>query len=524
MATFTNNEKQAITNDFESILTDSQAMANYLHDNMYNEEREMLLSELYEQGFSTDVNVDTIIKEVPYKITMWSGIPVDEWVDIYINEQGEDFSKQQLQDKDNILDYIMANLHQLEFRFVIEITPHEYKNQFPNDDPSLFIALLENYSFDEVKQLLNIDYYHEQVEPLVREQFVEQGYDIKNFDEPQYEIDYELSDFNFADGFEHIAETLAERAMQNGGVEKYVQSSTFAHDALQESYIDFEIDVEIIDKSNLEVVIDEQLYNQIKNGFIDVFESPEELGNYLKETENHLYQIVTDNALQQEGFPVEANYENTDVVVSVTSKVDSEVWAEGYVLYNDLEEEENDVIQSYAEDRDKMIEYVFGELQQTDISVEVLDELEDWYEMFKKSNPEEASEAFAESEFEIDMIDFDDTFIIGIFKDEYQDEIKDVKRELGTHPFAPDDPEYDAPVDDESYWEYDLEPPQDMTQIETFIKKAIIEDGIVDEDALIEACDDGWAEDKLVEGDFLAVGESADPTSFTYIIEFVPDE
>lgn len=524
MAKLTNADEQGIRKEFETILSDSKAMAWYLHANMHNEEREMLMSELESQGFGLDTKIDTIIENVPYEIKMWSGIPVDDWVDTYINEQGEDFTRNRLVDNDNIFDYIMANLHLIEFEISIDITPEEYKDQYPIDDPSLFIDLLADYSFDEIKAVLNNDYYDERVKPDIREQFVEQGFNIEDFDKPHIDVDYDITDVYYVDSYENIAEELSQTAMQKGGVRSYFNSGQLEQDLIDKFFIDFDLDVDFIDNSRVEITINKQLHNQIKNGFIDAFENPSELGEYLKVTEKHFYQIVTNNALQAEGFPVEANYDNTSLIVEITSKIDSEMWAESYIVANDLENEEDDVIQSYAEDRDEMIQHIFEDLQKTNIEVTINVSLEEWYEEFKKENKQEASEVFAESVFEMDMIDFDESTIVDIIKDEYDYAIKDVKHQLGKHAFAPDDPAYDSPVDDESYWDYDLVRPQDTSLIFAYMQKAIVQDGIVDEDALIEACDDGWAETQLVDGDFITVDESPVSTDYSYVIEFVPDE
>lgn len=517
----TKNEEQALSNVFESILTDSDALTNALHNEEPDEVQEMLLSEYENQGFPKELDVRNL--ERYSTIKMWSGIPTSQWIEEYSDYHDDLESMQPVTNTNDVTLFILDNLHNVEFEINVDITPDEYLDQFPTDNPSKLEAEIENYNSQLIIQVLNDVHYDEQVVPLVRESIVEQGYDVERLNDPDFDYGVSIFDVQLNNTPQGVALDLSVDAETYGSVTKYINDEVYIHDLIEKEMITFDVLVLVRGEEDnmVNLNISSKAYELIKTNFDDAFNDKAQLDHKLQIFDIHFYQIITAEALNEQGFPDKANYQNVDVFVDMTSKIDNEMWAEQFIVMNDLENAEDSEVINKANDFESIYETILSDLQQTDIAVIVNTDLETWR---NEEYQEELSQFFAEDVFEMDMIDEDLNLITDTIKEELSDTIKDVKREIGTNAFAPDDPSYDVDVDDDYLWDMRIVKPNSTSSIEAFIRQAIQQEGITNEDELISKLDEGWYEDKLVEGDFLSVDESPVSSDYTLVIEMADIE
>lgn len=115
---------------------------------------------------------------------------------------------------------------------------------------------------------------------------------------------------------------------------------------------------------------------QITKTFEELF-SDNQIATLLEQEDEPTYEYFVNDALEAQGFPVDANHYNTDVSMIISSGISYEDWTERYI--NDLNIETATDLQ-VANDENNVSAYILDNINSTNVDVLVDNELEEWIE------------------------------------------------------------------------------------------------------------------------------------------------
>lgn len=117
----------------------------------------------------------------------------------------------------------------------------------------------------------------------------------------------------------------------------------------------------------------------LANAFEEIFSQKEMLSNALLRDDEHFFEIITDKALMDEGYPENANYHNTSVAVEMESKIAYDMWANIYWYYEDMDEFEDleEEFKNHIEREETIIQCILNNTDSVDFSVVIYDSIEE---------------------------------------------------------------------------------------------------------------------------------------------------
>lgn len=158
----------------------------------------------------------------------------------------------------------------------------------------------------------------------------------------------------------------------------------------------------------------------LANAFEEIFSQKEMLSNALLRDDEHFFEIVTDEALMAEGYPENANYHNTSVIVEMESQIVYDMWAEIYWYDEDMEnfEDLEEEFKNRLEREETIIQCILNNTDRVDFNVVIYDTFEEVVD----ANPD--FEAFKEK-----FYDFYDELI---FKEYIDQDPENIARDFYT--------------------------------------------------------------------------------------------
>ncbi len=117
----------------------------------------------------------------------------------------------------------------------------------------------------------------------------------------------------------------------------------------------------------------------LSNAFEEIFSQKEMLSNALLRDDEHFFEIITDKALMDEGYPENANYHNTSMTVEMESKIAYDMWANIYWYYEDMDEFEDleEEFKNHIEREETIIQCILNNTDSVDFSVVIYDSIEE---------------------------------------------------------------------------------------------------------------------------------------------------
>lgn len=158
----------------------------------------------------------------------------------------------------------------------------------------------------------------------------------------------------------------------------------------------------------------------LANAFEEIFSQKEMLSNALLRDDEHFFEIITDKALMDEGYPENANYHNTSVTVEMESQIAYDMWAEIYWYDEDMDEFEDleEEFKNHLEREETIIQCILNNTDRVDFNVVIYDTFEEVVD----ANPD--FEAFKEK-----FYDFYDELI---FKEYIDQDPENIARDFYT--------------------------------------------------------------------------------------------
>lgn len=117
----------------------------------------------------------------------------------------------------------------------------------------------------------------------------------------------------------------------------------------------------------------------VADAFEEIFSQKEMLSNALLRDDEHFFEIITDKALMDEGYPENANYHNTSMTVEMESKIAYDMWANIYWYYEDMDEFEDleEEFKNHIEREETIIQCILNNTDSVDFSVVIYDSIEE---------------------------------------------------------------------------------------------------------------------------------------------------